>query len=182
MSTAAVTYTFVPETTILSAEANTNFSDLVTFLNTDVMHRDASSAFTAIPSGPASDPSTANQLSRKAYVDAQILANKMFVGGDSVINALDGGTDANPFTQAITWQAGNRTGLTNGDGDVSVTFPDAFANGLLLVIACAQSRSESAHYVVGDYELTGFAARMYRGTSAVGSGQSASFNWIALGW
>lgn len=72
MPTAAVTYNFVPETTILASEANTNFANLVNFLNSNVIQKDASLAFTNIPSGPASDPSSANQFTRKAYVDAAI--------------------------------------------------------------------------------------------------------------
>ena len=69
MATAAVTYTFVPNTLVKSSEANTNFQDIVDFLNGSVIHKDASIAFTAIPSGPSSDPTDDNQFARKAYVD-----------------------------------------------------------------------------------------------------------------
>lgn len=69
MATLAVSNIFAPATLIESSEANQNFQDIVTFVNGSVMHRDASSAFTAIPSGPATDPSSDNQLVRKAYVD-----------------------------------------------------------------------------------------------------------------
>lgn len=44
MATAAVTNTFVTGTTILAAAMNTNFSDLVGFLNTQVLHLDGSKA------------------------------------------------------------------------------------------------------------------------------------------
>lgn len=44
MATASVTNTFVGSTTISSAGVNTNFSDLVSFLNGDVVHRDGSKA------------------------------------------------------------------------------------------------------------------------------------------
>lgn len=69
MATASVTYSFAASTLIKSAEANTNFQDLVSFLNSQVIHKDASVAFTGVPSGPATDPSADNQLVRKAYVD-----------------------------------------------------------------------------------------------------------------
>lgn len=69
MAVASVSNSFAPNTLIESAEVNTNFADLVTFLNGSTMHRDASAAFTAVPSGPATDPTSANQLARKAYVD-----------------------------------------------------------------------------------------------------------------
>jgi hypothetical protein len=70
MATASVTYTFVNNTAADADEVNGNFSDLVTFLNTHVVHKDASVAMTSILSLPASDPTTANQATRKSYVDA----------------------------------------------------------------------------------------------------------------
>lgn len=69
MATASVTYTFSPNTLVKSSEANTNFSDVVSFLNGSVVHKDGTIAFTGVPSGPASDPVSDNQYSRKAYVD-----------------------------------------------------------------------------------------------------------------
>ncbi len=69
MATASVTYSFAPLTLAESSEVNQNFQDVITFLNGSTMHRDASSAFTAVPSGPATNPTSANQLARKAYVD-----------------------------------------------------------------------------------------------------------------
>lgn len=71
MATASVTNTLVALTLAEASDVNQNFGDLVTFLNSSTMHRDASSAFTAVPSGPATDPSSDNQLARKAYVDGQ---------------------------------------------------------------------------------------------------------------
>lgn len=71
MATAAITHTFVDGATIEASEHNQNFTDLVTFLNTYCIQKDASLAFTAHPSGPATDPSTDNQYARKAYVDKQ---------------------------------------------------------------------------------------------------------------
>ena len=72
MATVSVTYTFTNGTDADADDVNQNFDDLVTFINTDVIHRDASIAFTTTPSGPASDPTTDNQLARKAYVDTQV--------------------------------------------------------------------------------------------------------------
>lgn len=69
MSTAAVTYTFAANTLVQSSQANTNFQDVVDFLNSDVIHKDASIAFTAVPSGPSEDPTSDDQFARKAYVD-----------------------------------------------------------------------------------------------------------------
>jgi len=69
MATAAVTNTFAAGTLIESAEANTNFQDLVSFLNTQAIHKDGTIAFTGTPSGPGSDPVSDNQYARKLYVD-----------------------------------------------------------------------------------------------------------------
>ena len=69
MATAAVTYTFANGTNADGTQVNSNFTSVVDFLNTETIQRDASIAFTAIPSLPATDPTTDNQVVRKAYVD-----------------------------------------------------------------------------------------------------------------
>lgn len=69
MATAAVTYTFANGTNADGTQVNANFTSVVNFLNTETVQRDASIAFTAIPSLPATDPTTDNQAVRKAYVD-----------------------------------------------------------------------------------------------------------------
>ena len=69
MATAAVTYTFANGTNADGTQVNSNFTSVVNFLNTETIQRDASVAFTAIPSLPATDPTTANQAVRKSYVD-----------------------------------------------------------------------------------------------------------------
>jgi len=71
MATLAVTNTFVDATAAEAAEVNENFDDVVGFVNTQVIHRDASIAFTAIPTGPTSDATTANQFVRKAMLDSE---------------------------------------------------------------------------------------------------------------
>ncbi len=69
MATASVPYSWVANDPIRSSELNSNYSSLVSFLNTSTVHTDASKAFTGVPSGPATDPTTDNQLTRKKYVD-----------------------------------------------------------------------------------------------------------------
>lgn len=80
----AVTNTFVDTTTAVAAEVNTNFDDIEGWINGTGMPRDGSVAFTSIPSGPASNPTTSNQLVRKAYVDQyakSIHRHQAFTGG-----------------------------------------------------------------------------------------------------
>ena len=73
MATAAnVTYTFTTGTAAIASQVNQNFTDLVTWVNTNAVHLDASKAFTNVPSGPSSDPTSDNQLARKAYVDKKV--------------------------------------------------------------------------------------------------------------
>lgn len=68
MATASVQYTFAALTDIKSSEANKNFADLVNFLNNQVIHSDASRVFTAIPSGPATDPVSQDQFLRNGAI------------------------------------------------------------------------------------------------------------------
>lgn len=66
----AVTYNFTAGTPAVADNVDQNFTDLVNWVNTNAVHLDGSKAFTAVPSGPATDPTSSNQLTRKAYVDA----------------------------------------------------------------------------------------------------------------
>lgn len=66
----AVTYNFTAGTPAVADNVDQNFADVVNWINTNAVHLDGSKAFTSIPSGPATDPTSANQLARKAYVDA----------------------------------------------------------------------------------------------------------------
>lgn len=74
----SVPNTFSNGTTADAPEVNDNFAAIVAWINTNAVHLDASKAFTAIPTGPATDPTTANQLTRKSYVDAKIWADANF--------------------------------------------------------------------------------------------------------
>lgn len=80
MATAvSVPYNFVAAAPSIADDVDANFDSLVTWINTNAAHLDGSKAFTGTPSGPASDPTTSNQLVRKAYMDAQVLLKKSMV-------------------------------------------------------------------------------------------------------
>ena len=97
MTVVAKTYTFVPGTPIESDETNQNFDDLVNYINGEVIVRDASKAFTAIPSGPGTDPTSPNQLARKQYVDnAGALRAKL--DGTTPFTGIPSGPATNPTT------------------------------------------------------------------------------------
>lgn len=74
MATISKQYTFSTGTTIVASEVNTNFDDLFTQVNDELIHADGTNAFTALISGPATDPTADNHLARKKYVDDQIAA------------------------------------------------------------------------------------------------------------
>ena len=78
----SVPNTFTNGTAADAPEVNANFSSLVTWINTNAVHLDGSKAFTAVPSGPAANPTSDNQLARKKYVDDSIAAINLSVGGD----------------------------------------------------------------------------------------------------
>jgi hypothetical protein len=69
---ASVPNNFVAGTPSVADDVDANFAAVVNWINANAVHLDASKAFTAVPSGPASDPTSANQLTRKAYVDTLV--------------------------------------------------------------------------------------------------------------
>ena len=72
MATVTIPFTFVngAGNTADATQVNSNFSTLASFINTEVIQRDASVAFTQIPLLPGTNPSLANHAVRKGYVDA----------------------------------------------------------------------------------------------------------------
>lgn len=71
MATAAVTHTMVTLTTALASEVNTNFSDLVAFLNGSALHKDGAVAMTGELTLSGA-PTTDNSAARKLYVDSSV--------------------------------------------------------------------------------------------------------------
>lgn len=154
MATASVTYTFVPLTLAESSKANTNFADLVSFLNTQTMHRDASSAFTAIPSGPALNPSSDNQLTRKKYVDDLLVA---FLQKDVV---------SVPFVA---------TSAVGG----SVVFPVAFASTPVVQLTVQIGSNLDVLPNLVSRSTTGFSYRLFQKDGNALSA-TATLNWVAF--
>lgn len=93
MTVVTKAYTFAPATDIKSAEVNENFDRLYNYINNEVVVRDASMAFTAIPSGPGTDPTSSNQLARKAYVDQRVK-----IDGTTAFTGIPSGPATNPTT------------------------------------------------------------------------------------
>lgn len=70
MATASVTYTFTPGGNADGTQVNTNFSQLVAFLNGSVVQTDGSASMSGQLTLLGSDPVAANHATRKSYVDA----------------------------------------------------------------------------------------------------------------
>jgi microcystin-dependent protein len=124
MATAAVTYVFANGTNADGVQVNSNFNSVVNFLNTETMQRDASIAFTAVPTLPATDPTTANQAVRKAYVD-----NFLPAGVITQYGALTAPTgwvlcqgQALSRTNPLYTRLWDAIGVNYGVGDGSTTF------------------------------------------------------------
>lgn len=69
MATITKQFTFAPDTDIVASEFNTNFDDIVAFLNNSVSHLDGSKAYTGWPSLPGSVPGGTLAPVPKQYVD-----------------------------------------------------------------------------------------------------------------
>jgi hypothetical protein len=94
MTVVTKAYTFAPATDIKSAEVNENFDRLYNYINSEVIVRDASQAFTVIPSGPGTDPTSSNQFARKAYVDQRVK-----IDGTTAFTGIPSGPATNPTTE-----------------------------------------------------------------------------------
>lgn len=90
-SNVAVTYNFVAGNPAVADDVDQNFADIVTWINTNAVHLDGTKAFTGAPSY-AADPTSANELARKSYVDSvsgtPIGAITMFAGAAAPANYL----------------------------------------------------------------------------------------------
>lgn len=154
----SITNTFVPGTDIESAEVNQNFTDVKDYIDTYVIKRNGGTAFTSIPSGPGTDPTTENQFTRKQYVDnADNLRVK--IDGSTAFTGIPSGPASDPTTDnqlarkkyvddktaplayrpsmANTGQiiiAGDAVVSTDAFGHATVTFPTPFGTYLDTVV------------------------------------------------
>lgn len=90
MATASTTYTFSGGTPAVAAQVNQNFTDLVNFLNTAVVHVDGSKTMSGLLNLSSTDPASANQATRKSYCDKQSLGGRPFIQTFSLDNGTAG--------------------------------------------------------------------------------------------
>jgi len=121
-----VTNTFVDGQPNAAAPVMQNFNDILTWINTNAVHLDGSKAFTAVPSGPASDPVSANQYARKAYVDAVLPAGMVAPFAGTVAPAgwlLCQGQAVSRSTYSALFGV-TSTAYGVGDGSTTFNLPD----------------------------------------------------------
>jgi hypothetical protein len=73
MASLNLSHTFTAGTEAKASEVNQNFTDVKTFVNTNVVHKDGTNPFTVmpvLPSGDANAVATNAHAANKAYVDA----------------------------------------------------------------------------------------------------------------
>ena len=171
MSAVSKSYTFVPGTDIESAEANQNFDDLVDYVNGEVIVRDASKAFTAIPAGPGTDPTSPNQFTRKQYVDnlntavttsvtnltTTVTNNKTAQDAGFVARPTVSGLATNPIIKADAVY----TPSTNVAGESFFGFGTAFPNGCQSVTVTADNGAGPCFVSITSKSAAGFTARIY---------------------
>lgn len=106
MATVDTLTTFTNQTNADATAVNSNFTKLRNFLINEVIHKDASVAFTGIPTLPATTPSNANHAVRKGYVDAIVLGAAN-LAADSVETAKikDGNVTAAKLNQTAGSEA-----------------------------------------------------------------------------
>jgi len=208
MTSVSKTYTFTPGTDIESAEVNQNFDDVVNYVNAEVIVRDGSKAFTAIPSGPGTDPTTANQFARKQYVDnADNLRVK--IDGTTAFTGIPSGPATNPTTinqftrkkyvddadavrptMAATGQiikAADAVVTTDGFGHATVTFPAAFPTALDTIVVTSGDANVNTQFMsIFAKSTTSFTVRCYTVDVASNAlvralSQSVRVSYIAIG-
>lgn len=170
----SITNTFIPGTDIESAEVNQNFTDLKDYIDTYVITRDGSTAFTAIPSGPGTDPSSANQFTRKQYVDNSVstVAGTVTALTTTVTNnktAQDAGFLARPTVSELAnnpiIKADEAVVTTDIYGQATVNFLSAFPNSCRTVVVTSGDVGVPTQFIgIVGKTTSGFTVRCFTQT------------------
>lgn len=180
MATASVEYTFTGGTQATASEVNQSFTDLVNFLNASVVHVDGSKTMTGILALPSSNPTSADQATRKAYVDDGNIRRPTAVNPASRAQ----GAAYVPGTNQLLLRAGSSVITTNGSGIATISFGGAFPVGVgTVVVVNGDADTLAVNFHLTNVELNDFTVFATTvGTGAVTASQQLRCNWIALGW
>jgi hypothetical protein len=152
MATVSIPFTFANNTQNADAtQVNSNFSTIASFINTEVIQRDASVAFTGIPTLPSTNPSVANHAVRKGYVDSFFPVTSANIQDGTIV---DGDIAAGTITYA-------KLSLAN-----SIVAGDFAAGAKPVVICTATPNTRPATPVNGQmiYETDTDRVLVYDGT------------------
>lgn len=150
-SNATVTYSFTQGTPANASEVNTNFSDLVTWINTNATHLDGTKAFTGLVTLPATTPSNANHATRKGYVDAQVEApifkfarEKWTINASAPVSTINLDVQTTAIVYYTSNTSTNWTANLRGDG--STTLSSLLAVGESATVALAVVNGATPYY------------------------------------
>lgn len=185
-------YTFTDGTDIVANQVNVNFDDIVGFINNQLLHRDGTKDFTAVPTGPAVDPTGPNHLSRKAYVDARDDAHRAEVNAavsaahgraNQAYDHAQGAHNALPAKlDSDVLRYGYFTGTTNAAGDVVVTHNLGRNPGSIQLTPHSSGGNMPWKVVVENWNSSQINVRMYSSVSGASlPGTGLSFFWVVLG-
>lgn len=118
----------------------------------------------------------ANSVSGAALAGNTVTPDKML--GIDLFGIGGSGTASPPTagTGQFYTQVGTTVGTTNVSGDLTITFPAAFPNGIITVIACQGDITTGGLVAAYLFTPSNFAVRMANANT------SARINWIAIGW
>lgn len=185
MATASVSNTFVASTPAEAAEVNTNFTNLVTFLNNSVVHRDGSKAMTAAFDGGGfklTNVAAATAASDAPRLDQVALSDYVALGSNTAISS--GGTLVATFSvtapsagMAFIHMVGNITasGITYNSGFVAVR---PTVSGATLIYPTTTPYNLTGTTVTGDVAASNVI--MLAGSSPICVSLAAGANTIAL--
>lgn len=154
-------YTFTSNTFAVASQVDADFDTLYSWVNGSAIWADGSVAFTGVPSGPATDPTSANQFTRKTYVD-----NKLLSGSTPVSLVLG--------TANTTWVSGVAT----------ISFTPAFANALIAAfVVPTTSGGGGANLAISTDTYTTGSFKCHLDVASTGAAFSAPMTiaFIALG-
>lgn len=206
MATAAVTNTFVTATPALAAEVNTNFSNLVDFLNNSVIHKDGTKAMTSsfdagsnkvinLAAGTSGTDAvnktqldgvvinTAN-IANDAVIgskilDGQITASKIGDGNITTAKLASVSVTADKMALSNLTQAGNNVVSCTSGVSTYISYPIAYSSPPIITVS-------SADYSIGPFVATiwtrdAFQFAIYVFDTRTNAAYTGPFNvmWIA---
>jgi hypothetical protein len=173
-----------------ATQVNANFAALVNFINAEVVQRDGSIAFTAIPTLPASDPTLANQAARKAYVDSVVTSGTAVVANGAITTAKladDAVTSAKILNGTIVSADLADGAVTVGKLAAGSVSNAKLAAGLVIPVVCTSSTRPSSVAGMVIFETDTSRLRVYSGSAwllvygLMGVDATASFSSLSNG-